>query len=87
MEERAPAYFWGTHGGAELDLCWMGGPQRLGVEIKYTSSPSVTKSMRVAMEDLALDHLYVVYPGRERFALADRITAVGLSGMRQVLIG
>lgn len=82
-----PAYFWGTHGGAELDLCWMDGPQRLGVEIKYTSSPSVTKSMRVAMEDLALDHLYVVYPGKERFGLADRITAVGLSGMRPVLNG
>jgi hypothetical protein len=79
------AYFWGTHGGAELDLCWMSGPRRLGVECKYTSSPSVTKSMRVSLEDLALDHLYVVHPGRGLFPLADRITAAGLSDMRAIL--
>lgn len=79
------AYFWGTHGGAELDLCWMDGPRRVGVEIKYTSSPSVTKSMRVAMEDLSLDHLYVVYPGRDRFVLADRVTAMGVLEMKKTL--
>lgn len=79
------AYFWGTHGGAELDLCWMTGPRRIGVECKYTSSPSVTKSMRVSLADLALDHLYVVYPGRGLFPLADRITAAGLSDMQAIL--
>jgi predicted AAA+ superfamily ATPase len=84
-KEDSAAYFWGTHGGAELDLCWMDGPQRLGVEIKYTSSPGVSKSMRTAMQDLSLDHLYVVYPGCEQFPLADRITAVGLSAMRALL--
>ncbi len=79
------AHFWGTHGGAELDLCWLSGPRRLGVECKYTSSPSVTKSMRVSLDDLALDHLYVVCPIRGLFPLADRITAAGLPDMRAIL--
>jgi predicted AAA+ superfamily ATPase len=79
------AHFWGTHGGAELDLCWLSGPRRLGVECKYTSSPSVTKSMRVSLDDLALDHLYVVCPVRGLFPLADRITAAGLSDMQAIL--
>jgi uncharacterized protein len=78
--------YWGTHGGAELDLCWLAGPRRVGVEFKYTSSPAVTKSMRVVLEDLKLDHLYVVHPGRDSFPLAERITAAGLTEM-QCLIG
>lgn len=79
-------YFWGTHGGAEIDLLWMEAPERIGVEIKYTSAPAVTKSMRIAMDDLQLEHLYVVYPGKTRFPLADRITACGLTDMRAVCI-
>lgn len=79
------AYFWGTHGGAELDLCLLSGTRRLGVECTYTSSPAVTKSMRVSLDDLALDHLYVVYPGRGLFPLSDRITAAGLPDMRAIL--
>jgi predicted AAA+ superfamily ATPase len=78
-------HFWATHGGAELDLCWMEGPRRIGVEVKYTSEPSVTKSMRVVIEDLNLNHLYVVYPGRGRFPMAERVTAVGLADMRDLL--
>ena len=77
-------YFWGTHAGAEIDLLWMEAPERIGVEIKYTSAPAVTKSMCIAMDDLQLEHLYVVYPGKDRFPLADRITACGLGDMRAV---
>lgn len=83
----AHAFFWGTHGGAELDLCWMDGARRIGVEIKYTSAPAVTKSMRVALVDLRLDHLYVVHPGSGRFPLAEHVTAAGLADMRDILIG
>lgn len=79
------ASYWGTHGGAELDLCWLTGPRRIGVEVKYSSSPSVSRSMLSAMADLRLDHLYVVVPGSESFPLADRITAVGLARMRSLI--
>ena len=79
------ASFWGTHGGAELDLCWLVGPERVGVEFKYTSSPRVTKSMRIVLEDLRLDHLYVVYPGQDTFAMGDRITATSIMTMHNVL--
>jgi predicted AAA+ superfamily ATPase len=72
------AYYWATHGGAELDLCLMKGNQRIGVEFKYTSSPTTSKSMHVALTDLNLDQLYIVYPGRDVFSLTEKITAVGL---------
>jgi predicted AAA+ superfamily ATPase len=75
------AYFWATHQGAELDLLMFKGQQRVGVEFKRADSPKVTPSMRIAMQDLKLDALYVVYPGLHRFRLADGIEAVPLWAM------
>lgn len=72
------AYFWATHQGAELDLLMFRGQQRVGVEFKRADVPKVTPSMRIAMHDLKLDALYVVYPGPHRFKLADGIEAVPL---------
>lgn len=71
------AYFWGTHGGAELDLLLLN-KRRLGFEFKYSEQPRSTKSMHVAVQDLALDHLYVVHPGSHRFPLDESITAIPL---------
>lgn len=73
------AYFWATQSGAELDLLYVQGSARIGVEFKYTSAPSTSRSMHIAISDLKLDHLYVVYPGAERFPLTNRITATGLT--------
>lgn len=75
------AYFWATHAGAELDLFYLGHGQRLGIEFKYTSAPTVTRSMHVAMADLKLDHLYVVHAGATEFRMAEKITATGLSAL------
>ncbi|MEP6826312.1 MAG: ATP-binding protein [Ramlibacter sp.] len=72
------AYFWATHQGAELDLLMFKGQQRIGVEFKRADAPAVTPSMRIAMHDLKLDALYVVYPGAHRFRMADGIEAVPL---------
>jgi len=75
------AYFWATHQGAELDLLMFKGSQRIGVEFKRADAPRVTPSMRIAMNDLKLDKLYVVYPGLHRYKLADGIEAVPLWAM------
>jgi predicted AAA+ superfamily ATPase len=72
-------YFWGTQSGAELDLLIIKDGKRFGFEFKYTDRPSITSSMKIALADLNLDHLYVVYPGKHVFQLADKITARGLA--------
>lgn len=72
-------HFWATHGGAELDLLLTRSGRRIGVEFKRSDAPKVTPSMRVAIADLELEALYVVYPGPHRYALADSIEAVPLS--------
>lgn len=75
------AYFWATHQGAELDLLLLRGMRRVGVEFKRADAPAVTRSMRIAAEDLKLDVLYIVYPGEHRFNLAPGIEAVPLRSL------
>lgn len=74
-------YFWRTHGGAELDLLIVRGQRRLGFEIKRTSSPTVTPSMRASLHDLKLDALSVVHAGTESFPLAERIRALSWTAL------
>ena len=64
------AYFWGTHAGAELDLLMFKRGLRVGVEFKRNDAPAMTASMHIALHDLKLDALYVVYPGNLRYHLA-----------------
>jgi len=73
------AYFWATHQGAELDLLLFKEGRRFGVEIKRTDAPTLSPSMRIALDDLRLEHLVVLYPGTRRYALSAGVTAVPLA--------
>ena len=79
------AYFWATHGGAELDLLVFHKGQRLGFEFKYSEKPATSKSMHLAASDLGLDHLYVVHPGKHSFPLTENITASTLANALNAL--
>jgi hypothetical protein len=73
------AYFWGTHAGAEIDLLLFKDGRRIGVEIKRADAPRLTPSMRIAMTDLNLERLIVVYPGEQRYALTEKVDVLPLS--------
>jgi hypothetical protein len=72
------AYFYATHGGAELDLLIVRGERRYGFELKVADTPAVARSMHVALADLRLNHLFVVHPGERSFPLRERISALAL---------
>jgi predicted AAA+ superfamily ATPase len=74
--DRNERYYWRTRGGAELDLLIVRGRERIGFEIKRTTAPTLTPSMRAAVEDLKLQQLWVVHAGALRFPLAARIHAI-----------
>lgn len=78
------AYFWGTHGGAELDLMILAKGKRWGVEVKCQDAPSITKSMRIAMQDLKLERLWVVYPGKSGYPMDENIECVSLGQMSRI---
>ena len=71
-------YFWGTHAGAELDLLVVRGRQRVGFEIKRTTSPRVTPSIQNALADLGLTRLDIIHAGDQTFPLAKRVRAVAI---------
>jgi len=77
-------FFYGTHGGVELDLYWQENSMHIGAEFKYMDAPRTTKSMRQAMEDLSLDHLWVIYPGDKTYALEKNITVLPLADMGRI---
>ena len=69
-------YFWATHSGAELDLLWVRGRHRWGFEIKRTSAPTLTRSLKTAVEVLQLDKAFVLHAGERTFPLHERVTAI-----------
>jgi predicted AAA+ superfamily ATPase len=73
------AWFWATHGGAELDLLLSRAGRRIGVEIKRADAPRLSASMRQALNDLELDELLVVTPGVRGYQLNDRARVVPLT--------
>jgi hypothetical protein len=73
------AYYWATHNGAEIDLVLFKGGKRIGVECKRADAPTLTPSMRIALADLKLDELIVVYPGERRYRLDKQVEVVPLT--------
>jgi hypothetical protein len=79
------AYFWATQSGAELDLLLLVGGDRYGIEVKYADAPGMTKSIRIAVSDLGLRKLFVVYPGSTSYDLDNRVAVVPLERMQKLL--
>ena len=78
------AYFYGTQRGAELDLLLLRRGRRWGFEFKCSDAPTTTKSMHIVLDDLKLEHLWVVYPGPLRYPMSEKITALPLREIHQI---
>ncbi|MDP8253925.1 MAG: ATP-binding protein [Candidatus Kaelpia aquatica] len=81
-------YFWATHQGAEIDLVFNKGGRMYGVEIKRADAPTITPSMKNALEDLKLERIAVIYPGEKRYSIHSQINVVPfneiLGGMKSI---
>jgi len=73
------AWFWATQRGAELDLMVLHEGRRIGFEFKCADAPGMTRSLGIALTDLKLDRVFVVYPGATRYPLSERVEAIPLS--------
>ena len=74
-------FFWATHSGAEVDLFWQDGGKSYGAEFKYADAPVLTKSMKIAVNDLGLTHLFVIYPGKSDYKISDKVSAISFRSM------
>ena len=83
VEPYDEAWFWATHQGAEIDLLLRRGDRLLGVECKRADAPKLTPSMRIALDDLKLERVAVIYPGAKRYSLDERVEAVPLTTLAE----
>jgi len=79
------SFFWGTHAGAELDLLLVRRGRRYGVEFKMSDAPTMTKSLRIALEDLGLERAWIVYPGEKSYPVHDQVEALPLVAINDAL--
>lgn len=78
------AYFWATHNRAELDLLFLKNGKKTGFEVKLSDRPSLTPSMRIAVRDLKLERLYVIYPGKTDYELDHRIQVISIFNLEKI---
>ncbi len=78
-------YFWATHSGAELDIVVQRGRAPYGIEVKWSDAPRLTKSMQIALIDLGLRRLFVVYPGPKRYSLQKNVEAIPIGELDTIL--
>ncbi len=78
------AYFWATYQGAEIDLFFIHHGKRFGIEIKYSESPKATRSAQIALNDLGLQHLWLVHPGNHTYPVDEKISALPLTAIGQL---
>ena len=81
------SYFWATHQGAETDLVMVKQGRMFGVECKRVDAPKMTPSLKIALADLKLDRIAVVYPGPARYAITDQVEAVPLAEVIKGMAG
>jgi len=52
--------------------------KRYGFEFKTADAPGSSRSMRIASQDLRLEHLWVLYPGNDAYELDERLSVLPL---------
>ena len=77
-------FFYASHGGVKVDLFWQDEGKKWGAEFKFMDAPKITKSMYQAIDDLMLDHLWVIYPGDRSYPLAEKITVLPLTQLGMI---
>ena len=79
-------FFWSVHSAAEVDLVFPKKGRLYGLEVKYVQAPRVTNSMRSAMAELSLSHLWIIYPGKVSYPLDKNITVIPMSDLNKIKI-
>jgi len=77
-------YFWSTHTGAEVDVFFLKGGRRYGIEIKLNEAPKITRSMHTVQADLNLEHLWVIHPGLHTYPAQDGMTVLSIQDIDQL---
>lgn len=72
-------YFYRTHAGSEIDLVFSKGLKpTCSVEIKFSSTPKLTKGFLMGINTLQTKKNYIVIPNNEDYVIGNNVRVVGL---------
>ncbi len=79
-------YFYRTSSSNEIDLIVERSEKETwAIEVKKTLAPQFTNGHRLVSQDIAASRNFIIYPGTERFPLAENTEAVGLADFLNAL--
>lgn len=85
LPDWAELYFYRTHQGAEVDLVIAkAGQPVILLEIKYSTTPKVTKGLRIVQEDLKVDKCKILAPVDSSFSLAEDVEVINIKGLESL---
>ncbi len=80
-------FYYGTPGGAEIDLILeFSANEKWAVEIKRSSSPSIGKGFHIACDDVKPHRRFIIYNGSDSFSLGEDIIAISLEDFMQEIL-
>lgn len=86
LPEGVQAFYYSTTGGAEIDLVLeFSGGEKWAIEIKRSTTPSLSKGFYIGCDDIKAARRYVVYSGTKTFSMGDGVTAIGLPDFMALL--
>jgi len=72
-------FFYRTAKGAELDLVMERGQQRIAIECKMSSAPTVTQGFWNALQDLGISEAWIIAPVKESYPIGKGVRVTSLS--------
>jgi uncharacterized protein len=85
--EGSQAHFYRTSAGAEIDLVLTLPGERLwAFEVKRSLAPRIERGFHHAAEDLKPERRILIYPGQERYPIAEGIEAMSLEEAGRLLL-
>jgi len=76
--------FYRTTVGAELDAVVTLGERRIGIEIKFSSAPKVSRGFWHAIEDLQVERAVVLAPVERAYPLAENVEVLPISAIPEL---
>jgi uncharacterized protein len=79
--------YYRTQHGAEIDLVLsFSDGKKIGIEVKFSSTPTLSRGNYEAMNDLLLDKLWVICPSEEEFFINANVQVIGLRNFLSKLL-
>jgi uncharacterized protein len=87
MPPGATLSYYRTAAGTEIDAVVEHGSRRIGIEVKFSSTPKPSRGFWQALEDLGVEQAYVVAPVAQAYPLAANVDVLPVTQLTPALLG